>query len=66
MLQKFFLLLPSSCEIPAIEGGGVGGKPLIKKEGSLSIKAGHGDKARSYNPTVYSININGEVYILNI
>ena len=63
MTQKLFMLLPSSCVAPSIAGGGAGGKPLVEKEGSLKIESGHGDKKRQYNPTIYSIVFDGEVYI---
>ena len=63
MSQKFVILLPSSCVVSEISGGGEGGIPLVKKEGSLKIESGHGDKARHYNPTVYSIDVSGEVLI---
>ena len=61
MSSKLIVLLPSSCVVPEICGGGSDGVPEIKKEGSLSIEAAHGDKARPYNPTVYSIDMEGEV-----
>ena len=65
MSEKFFILLPSSCEVPKIDGGGEGRKPLVKKEGNLTIQAAHGDKSRHYNPTVYSVEDNGEVLYEN-
>ena len=59
--QKLFMLLPSSCVAPSIVGGGEGGKPKVEKEGNVKIEAGHGDKKRQYNPTIYSVVVNGEV-----
>ena len=64
--KKFVILLPSSCVVSEICGGGEGRGPMIKKEGSLSIESGHGDKARHYNPTVYSIELNGEVKYISV
>ena len=61
MWPRLIVLLPSSCEVPEICGGGSDGVPVIQKEGSLSIMAAHGDKSRPYNPTVYSIDIGQEV-----
>ena len=61
MWPKLIVLLPSSCEVPEICGGGSDGVPAIQKEGSISIMAAHGDKSRPYNPTVYSIDIREEV-----
>ena len=66
MSSQLIILLPSSCVVPEICGGGEGGVPEIKKEGSLTIQAAHGDKSRPYNPVVYSIYLGEEVstYIL--
>ena len=61
MLSKLVVLLPGSCEVPEISGGGSEGIPFIKKEGSLDIIAAHGDKTRPYHPVVYSIDVGGEV-----
>lgn len=60
MFMRLIILLPSSCVVPEICGGGEGRVPKIKKEGSLSIQAAHGDKSRPYNPVVYSIALGEE------